>query len=133
MHAVLRAHELCRKAFTATLAAGTDDLAATRGRFACEKSVPAGTNEIAGLKSPLHIVLDKLVWSTAPHIDMRLQPTNKKWATEKGGRAGARNYGIEWCESRCIAQNKWCMLKRFQGGIAQHGKGKCGFMGCAHI
>lgn len=46
------------KGLAATLAAGAKNLAATRGRLAREKAVTAGTHEIAGLESPLHIVLE---------------------------------------------------------------------------
>jgi len=46
------------KVLASTLATGAQNLAATDRFLTREKSVPAGTHEIAGLKSPLHIVLD---------------------------------------------------------------------------
>jgi len=39
-----------------------NDLAATNAWFAREKAVPTGTHEIAWLESPLHFVLEYLVW-----------------------------------------------------------------------
>jgi|GEM_PF-827214 len=46
------------KVLATTLATRAQDLAATGGCFTCEEAVTAGTYEIAGLKSPLHIVLE---------------------------------------------------------------------------
>jgi hypothetical protein len=52
------ARKLRAELFAATLAAGAQNLAATGGRLACEKAVATGAHEIAGLKSPLHIILE---------------------------------------------------------------------------
>ena len=43
---------------TAATTAGTNYLAATWGRLACEETVATGTHEIARLERPLHIVLE---------------------------------------------------------------------------
>ncbi len=42
----------------ATLATCAQNLATARGLLACKETVPTGTNEIAGLESPLHNILE---------------------------------------------------------------------------
>lgn len=40
------------------LATRAQDLATAGGLLACKESVPTGTHKIAGLESPLHIILE---------------------------------------------------------------------------
>ena len=53
-----RTVSLSREFLATACTARAKNLAATRGRFAREKPVPTGTHEIAGLESPLHIILE---------------------------------------------------------------------------
>ena len=46
------------KVLAATLATSAQDLATARCRLACKETVAACAHEIAGLKCPLHIVLE---------------------------------------------------------------------------
>ena len=50
--------ELRRQRLATATTASTNDLAAARGCLAREETVPTGTHEIAGLESPLHIILE---------------------------------------------------------------------------
>lgn len=59
-HAGRRAEfKLGAKVLAATLAACAKDLAATRCLLACKETVAPRAYQIAGLKSPLHFILEK--------------------------------------------------------------------------
>lgn len=60
------ASKLGAEFLTAALATGTKYVATARSRFACKETVPTGTHEIAGLKSPLHNILKSLEWRCRP-------------------------------------------------------------------
>ncbi len=50
--------KLSRKLLATACTTGTENLAATGSRFTRKETVPTGTHKIAGLESPLHIVLE---------------------------------------------------------------------------
>lgn len=65
---VPEARKLSAELFTATLAAGAQNFATTSGGLACKKAMAPGAHKIAGLESPLHIILEIEIRHTAQNI-----------------------------------------------------------------
>ncbi len=78
-HAGWRAELKSRaKVLAATLTARAQNFAATCGFLACEETVATGAYQIAGLKCPLHNVLEKskLFWCQRPGAKLPEHPKN---------------------------------------------------------